>query len=910
MILSQYFTVLFESSFETGDFSEWTGTGGIGNAPTVVTTNPFRGTYHAQVSTPGSVEDESSYFYKNLGSNEKTIYVREYLKYKDLPDAVNRYNSLINLYDMEDYAYRDLCRAIHDGTDVHWEIYDTSTSDRSTETVSVDTWYCLELGRYYAASGGWLRLWVDGSLVCELTGLTQNESCGRIVCGFPGSSYAGAFASEAYVDDVIAADSGPIGVLPWVDDFEENDNFAARGWTVNGTPVYGSSMVYYGDYVLECDANNDFIERGFPDHSTHFSRFYWRHTVNPSTGNANGFFVLRANGSAVAYITVRNPAGTVAMQLYQYRGNVGYKTIMNNPAINTWYCVELKFVKHASSGEYTVWINGTQEWSDTGLDTSGADPDEVVIGQFSTYTVTTYIDSLIVSTSRIGELELVNGFEGGDFSWWTGTSGSPTVQSTTKHHGTYACQFNAYEYIYRDFTDRSEVNFRWYGRWEALPDSGNTRIALLRGGNGGTQLMEVEYELQGAGPNHQFKLENVKNMGVIGTYQVELTTGQWYCIEVHYKADTDGTDGEAHLYLDGTLRISSTTQDFDTVQADRFFLISDSFTSVEIYVDCVVISEYAIGQEVVGGVPYEKELTELFGFLDSYSRVWTAQRTHTELFGFVDGIEKQPAITRTELFGMVDSIIKSSSLTRSEILGLVDTTVKGSSVVKSENLGLVDSYERVWTIQRIHSEILGLLDVYDRTWTLERAYTELLGLLDDLTAIKAFFKELTELLGMVDSIKRDSSIYKTESLGLVDSYSRTWTLARTYSELFGFLDAIQKGPSITRTELLGLLDALESLKVFIKALTETLGLVDTIKRDSAKMFSELLGLSDSISKHPAKTFTELLGLLDTIEKVLPGVFLGARHLLEQFERLSSMVQEERLSSLEQQERESSMEQVE
>jgi hypothetical protein len=53
-----------------------------------------------------------------------------------------------------------------------------------------------------------------------------------------------------------------------------------------------------------------------------------------------------------------------------------------------------------------------------------------------------------------------DGFESGDFSAWTGTSGSPTVQNTTKHHGTYGCTFDAPECAYKTFSVMQIVYFR------------------------------------------------------------------------------------------------------------------------------------------------------------------------------------------------------------------------------------------------------------------------------------------------------------------------------------------------------------------------------------------------------------------------------------------------------------------
>ena len=70
---------------------------------------------------------------------------------------------------------------------------------------------------------------------------------------------------------------------------------------------------------------------------------------------------------------------------------------------DTWYYLEVKFVKDATNGEYRIWLNGTEVITQTGLDTSGnSDADQVRLGQTLGVTITNWVDSVVVSNSYIG----------------------------------------------------------------------------------------------------------------------------------------------------------------------------------------------------------------------------------------------------------------------------------------------------------------------------------------------------------------------------------------------------------------------------------------------------------------------------------------------------------------------------
>lgn len=196
-----------------------------------------------------------------------------------------------------------------------------------------------------------------------------------------------------------------------------------------------------------------------------------------------------------------------------------------------------------------------------------------------------------------------DGFESGDFSAWTGYSGG-TVQTTYVHSGTYAAQYTAYGYAYKDVANQNIIHIRTYIRYGALPDAGSKRILLLR--DVATEHLQVQYELSGT--QHQFVLFATGDNVELGTYAVELNTGQWYCVEAAFDAVND----TAKLWLDGSLVINA-THDWGTKVVNRGFIITDSYTNTDVCFDDVIFADTYIGPIAAGGQPYISRVQRITG---------------------------------------------------------------------------------------------------------------------------------------------------------------------------------------------------------------------------------------------------------------------------------------------------------
>ena len=70
---------------------------------------------------------------------------------------------------------------------------------------------------------------------------------------------------------------------------------------------------------------------------------------------------------------------------------------------NTWYCIEVKYLKDAVNGEYRVYLDGTEVITVTGLDTSARSMGEIKVGWLYTEALRTqWVDCVVVADTYIG----------------------------------------------------------------------------------------------------------------------------------------------------------------------------------------------------------------------------------------------------------------------------------------------------------------------------------------------------------------------------------------------------------------------------------------------------------------------------------------------------------------------------
>lgn len=173
---------------------------------------------------------------------------------------------------------------------------------------------------------------------------------------------------------------------------------------------------------------------------------------------------------------------------------------------------------------------------------------------------------------------------------WTGILGVPTVQSSVKHHGTYAMQAVGTTdiYAYQTFAAQTLLYVRFYVQWTSLSATSGTRPIRMMGG--GTPIAVVLVE------SDRFSLWDVY-YNIFEDWATTVNPNQWYCIEVSYKK---AASGWFILYVDGVARFTkyadtSGGQSADTI---RVGLTEFSAYSTTVYVDCVVVADVPVLCEV------------------------------------------------------------------------------------------------------------------------------------------------------------------------------------------------------------------------------------------------------------------------------------------------------------------------
>ena len=187
-----------------------------------------------------------------------------------------------------------------------------------------------------------------------------------------------------------------------------------------------------------------------------------------------------------------------------------------------------------------------------------------------------------------------DGFESGDFSAWTGTDNAPIVQSTIKHHGTYAMKIDAAgEFAYKLLdTAKNNLFMRMYWQADATPANGNqTGMLSFYESDAVTERLQVRVWNNGGTITWILAISGTSYTYTSGS----CNPNQWYCIEAEY----DSVSDVHNLWLDGVNVISQVDTETGTVQ----YVIADSaigFFGTAQYIDCVVVADAYIGPEAAG----------------------------------------------------------------------------------------------------------------------------------------------------------------------------------------------------------------------------------------------------------------------------------------------------------------------
>ncbi len=182
----------------------------------------------------------------------------------------------------------------------------------------------------------------------------------------------------------------------------ESGNFSA--WTgTAGSPTIVSSPLHHGSNAMRTNGNGVYANKTFTEQTTVHLRCYVQLGTLP-TAELHRVMRFLKGSTFVCGVGFRNIAGTLQIELQRNYPSATFDYYNFSYTAGTWYCLELKFVRHATNGEYRVYLNGSEVITVTGLDTSSVTgADTIRVGSpYTQNTINTYADCVVVSDSYIG----------------------------------------------------------------------------------------------------------------------------------------------------------------------------------------------------------------------------------------------------------------------------------------------------------------------------------------------------------------------------------------------------------------------------------------------------------------------------------------------------------------------------
>ena len=185
-------------------------------------------------------------------------------------------------------------------------------------------------------------------------------------------------------------------------------------WIMGSNTLSVQNVAHRGKYGLTSHNVGDgtsFVQKQIAAQTTVYVRVYVRFSVLPT-----------GIGQGVNFIELVTPGHTLLVVSFICTDGVNYAWHVTNGATglaknssneemkpDMWYCIEVKFVVHATDGEIRVYRNGEEVLTWTGINTGTFTVTYLNTGsEYTTpYTIDTYIDDVVIADSYIGILPLL-----------------------------------------------------------------------------------------------------------------------------------------------------------------------------------------------------------------------------------------------------------------------------------------------------------------------------------------------------------------------------------------------------------------------------------------------------------------------------------------------------------------------
>ncbi len=201
-----------------------------------------------------------------------------------------------------------------------------------------------------------------------------------------------------------------------------------------------------------------------------------------------------------------------------------------------------------------------------------------------------------------------DGFESGDLTAWTGTTGTaPTVGIASKHTGNYGITSSHvtgsdYCYKYLGAVGYSDVYYRAYVRFTELPGlwQQNNFMQIKDTADANAIIIGIVNQNQGI----RWWITLGGNQYAAAQTDPAIQAATWYCVEVR-RIVGSGVNGVVQVWVDD-IKVYEKTDCTFTVNASYFELgtiYADSADTSK-YEDCAVVADAYIGPELAANPLY------------------------------------------------------------------------------------------------------------------------------------------------------------------------------------------------------------------------------------------------------------------------------------------------------------------
>jgi hypothetical protein len=214
----------------------------------------------------------------------------------------------------------------------------------------------------------------------------------------------------------------------------------------------------------------------------------------------------------------------------------------------------------------------------------------------------------------------------------TGTSGTVSINGTTKRSGDYAFRANPTSStgtFHKTWANAAQSNKFWFRTYLRIADDPSANTYIMQIGSGASGKISVQLTTTST-----LQLRNEEDNTNIGSASSALSTNTWYRIEVYVDTTTlSSTDAE--LRLDGA-SVSSSTAENLAAGIDRLTWGSSASGTTDLYFDDIAIND-STGR-AVDNWPGEGRLVHMNPNADGSNTAWIGDPSDTNDYDDVDEV--------------------------------------------------------------------------------------------------------------------------------------------------------------------------------------------------------------------------------------------------------------------------------